>query len=392
MYLHIPFCRSRCGYCDFNTYAGLEALLPDYIRALCTEIEFVANRSPERIPVHTIFIGGGTPSLVPPKDIEHVMRVLTTCFEFTSNIEITLEANPGTVSSEYFREIRKSGVNRLSLGVQSTNTRELKLLERQHNHYDVIQAVSWARHAGFDNINLDLIYGIPYQTLPSWLTTLERVLDLEPDHLSLYALTLEQGTPMKRWIEHGMLENIDPDQQADMYEAATDILDRAGFSQYEISNWARRTPDGGIRSCQHNLQYWHALPYFGFGAGAHGYVSDMRIANISLPQDYIFQMVNYEDYHSLAFPLSPATVKSETIDNDTAMAEFMILGLRLILEGVSEATFYQRFHLSLRTRYGEVIDQLINLKLVEWVGAHCETLRLSQQGRLLGNQVFMEFI
>lgn len=243
LYLHIPFCTHRCAYCDFNTYAGQEAMIPAYVDALCKEIEFVGLLLPSPLRggagVHTIFFGGGTPSLLNPEQFEAILGSIHSSFTFMENAEITIEANPGTVSYKNLVQLRKIGINRISYGVQSANTEELRMLERAHSFFDVIEAVASARRAGFDNLNLDLIYGLPEQNLSTWQTTVERILGLHPEHISAYALTLEHGTPFGRWSSKGLLSLPDPDLAADMYEWLGETLESNGYVQYEISNWAK---------------------------------------------------------------------------------------------------------------------------------------------------------
>lgn len=287
IYLHIPFCTHRCGYCDFNTYAGLESLMPAYTRALCAEIELAGQAAGElppagrSSPAHTIFFGGGTPSLLPSGQVERILDALERSFDLQPGCEISMEANPGTLSQEYLHDLRRIGVNRLSLGVQSAHPGELRLLERIHDYGDVTRSVSWARQAGFDNLNLDLIFGLPEQTLETWQRTLELALGLAPEHLSMYALTLEHGTPFGAWARRGLLSTPDPDLAADMYEWASDQLAQAGYQQYEISNWARCDSAGNLLACRHNLQYWRNLPYLGLGAGAHGYAAGVFSSRIA---------------------------------------------------------------------------------------------------------------
>ena len=254
LYLHIPFCQVRCAYCDFNTYAGLDDLIAPYARALVKEVQMVGEASrgaEERGAVHTIFFGGGTPSLLPTELHAEIFAALREAFELTPDCEITLEANPGTVSRAYLQGLRELGVNRLSFGVQSSHPHELRLLDRLHLFGDAAQAVTWARAAGFENVNLDLIFGIPHQTLEMWQATLNRTLALGPDHLSCYALSLEHGTPMRAWVYRGLLPMPDPDLAAEMYEWASEALEKNGYVQYEISNWARGRMDtctiGAIR-------------------------------------------------------------------------------------------------------------------------------------------------
>ncbi len=398
LYLHIPFCRHRCSYCDFNTYAGLGQLVPDYVAALAREIEIVAAAAGTRLPAHTIFLGGGTPSLLPAESIERILRALADAFDFQPGMEITLEANPGTVSADYLKALRGLGVNRLSLGAQSSHSMELALLERQHDYVDVIRAVGWARQAGFDNLSLDLIFGLPGQTSASWGETLSRAVNLNPEHLSLYALTIEPGTPLQSWVGRGLLIAPDDDLAADMYELASEKLAAAGFLQYEISNWAKPAADSHLSATaspafasRHNLQYWRNRPYLGFGAGAHGYANNMRTANVLHPAEYISRLQPGGD-NSLPFPRSPAIGQLTPVDRAAEIAETMMMGLRLTREGVSDRAFTARFGESLRAVFAPQITRLIGLGLLEWAGPDNDVLRLTDRGRLLGNQVFVEFV
>jgi oxygen-independent coproporphyrinogen-3 oxidase len=319
--------------------------------------------------------------------LEKIFNILAASFEPHPQIEITLEANPGTISKEYLRTIRQLGINRLSLGMQSANPFDLRLLERQHGLQDVEQAIFHARGAGFENVNLDLIFGLPNQTLDSWSGSLSMALSMQPDHLALYALTLEHGTPMEKWVKRGILETPDPDWAADMYELACEKLDRAGLVQYEISNWAQRNTDGTLKTCQHNLQYWRSLPYFGFGAGAHGYVNHIRTVCVLSPKAYIQRLNPISG--SFTFPKTPATIEAHRVTRQEEMAEFMMMGLRLVNEGITQTIFEERFGCSLEETYSNEINRFVNLGLLEWKKP---TLRLTARGRLLGNIVFQAFI
>ncbi len=394
LYIHIPFCRKRCSYCDFNTYAGVESAIPAYVNALCREIIQVARSAGEKLPVHTIFFGGGTPSLLPGTSFSQLMQVITNNYHLQPGYEATLEANPGTVSQDYLKNLVEIGFNRISFGMQSADEKLLGLLERLHRMPEVVDAVAWARKAGFDQINLDLIYGIPYQSLQSWQASLEQALDLGPDHLSLYALTLEKGTSLNEQVSRGDVPEPDPDLAADMYEWAAQRLITAGFTQYEISNWAKASHTGRdtsyyLAACRHNLQYWRNLPYLGFGAGAHGYSVSYRTANIAGIGAYLdcIQRGQWEQ-----FPFSPANISRSLIDQRNEMQETMMVGLRLVDEGVSSEGFYHRFGLRLSDVFGEEIGILTQLGLLEWAGNAEDILRLTVRGRLLGNQVFMRFV
>lgn len=397
LYVHIPFCVHRCAYCDFNTYAGISEMIPAYVQALCHEIELsgvaASSSSGEPTRVHSVFFGGGTPSLLALEHLALILAEMRDSFQFLPDVEITLEANPGTVDRDYLVGLKALGINRLSLGMQSAHPDDLRILERQHNLDDVVQAVRWSRLAGFENINLDLIFGIPHQSLDSWQHTLDMALSLNPEHLSLYALTLEHGTPMDRWVGRGLIPEPDQDLAADMYEYAQQRLDDAGYLQYEISNWARQV--GGERlACRHNLQYWRSLPYLGFGAGAHGYAAGYRTANVLSPSAYIQRLGNPEGATEPVFPSTPATVEFVPIDRQTEMGELMMMGLRLVQEGISDAQFTAHFGQTLSQVYEAQIKHLIQSGLLEWFqdGTIGRSLRLTKPGRLLGNRVFREFI
>ena len=417
LYMHIPFCTHRCAYCDFNTYAGQEDLIPAYVDALCKEIEFTRRDGQLPVPtVHTIFFGGGTPSLLSPPQFDSIFKNIRAAFILTPDCEITIEANPGTVSYENLLKLRETGINRISYGVQSANAFELRMLERAHSFLDVIEAVTSARKAGFNNLNLDLIYGLPEQTIQTWQATVNRILELHPEHISAYALTLEHGTPFGRWSSKGLLPLPDPDLAAEMYEWLSETLEANGYINYEISNWAknveRQTSNVNestvnVRhltpslACQHNLQYWRGLPYIAFGAGAHGYADGYRYSNVLRIKTYIDRIINYQ-LSNLRFPLSPATVNHHKQTLKDNMSEFMMTGLRLTQEGVSMREFQKRFGQSMQDVFGKEIDELVKLGLIESPSptgrgvsegqGEGEILRLTKHGRLLGNQVFMRFV
>ena len=392
IYLHIPFCVHRCAYCDFNTYAGLDDLIEPYTQALCNEIKIIGQsgqaRFNTRIPVHTIFFGGGTPSLLNLSQLNRIFLALHKEFDLLPKIEITLEANPGTVSHSYLEGLVNLGVNRLSLGMQTSNPLELKLLERQHAAEDVINSVKWARQAGLSNLNLDLIFGLPSQSLASWLNTLHFALSLKPSHLAIYSLTLEHGTPLAHWVDRGLLSEPDNNLAASMYEHTMDIMEQNGYTQYEISNWSKSVVDSDSFACKHNLQYWRGLPWLGLGAGAHGYIPGCRTVNHLAPTAYIRRLHSASSIDS--FPQSPATAEMRTLSMDDERGEYMMMALRLTDEGVSNQEFKHRFGQSLNQAYERQIKRLIKRNLLEWYGI--DRIRLTRPGRLLGNQVFMEFI
>jgi oxygen-independent coproporphyrinogen-3 oxidase len=381
LYFHIPFCRSRCTYCAFNTYTGQADLIVPYMQALRREIDLVIGTY--RPVISTIYFGGGTPSLIHPGEIEATLLACAARCALTPDVEITLEANPGTVNPDYLRDLRRIGVNRLSLGMQTAHAQELKLFARLHRLDDVRTTVDSARTAGFDNINLDLIYGIPRQIHQMWRHSLTTALGLNPTHLSLYSLGIENATPLESWIARGDLPAPDPDLAADMYEWASDHLAAAGFEQYEISNWARPG-----YACRHNLHVWHNQPYLGFGAGAHGCAAHVRYANVNLPAVYIERILNQRA--PLDFPLSAAADEIDAVDLPSELAETMFLALRLTQEGIAAETFLARFGRDLWTVYGHEIDMLIAAGLLERTNG--DRIRLTPRGRLLGNHVFAAFV
>ncbi len=380
LYLHSPFCQAKCFYCDFNSYAGLKHLYVPYLDAMVQEMGWLARRFAPSVA--TIFLGGGTPTVLP---IELLRRLLAACFEafaVEDGAEITSEANPGTLSPAYLQALRRLGINRLSLGAQSFDPAELAMLGRIHTVGQVALTVGRAREAGFDNLNLDLIYGLPGQSLAVWRNTLEQALALTPEHLSLYCLTVEEGTPLHEQVWGGQLPVPDPDLAADMYDLADDLLARAGYRQYEISNWSLPGYE-----CAHNLIYWRNQPYLGVGAGAHSSANGQRWWNVLPVQTYIDRLAHAIPSQG-QWP-SPAAEGGEIIDRPLEMGETLMLGLRLTREGVGEADFRRRFGVSLEEVYGQVIEDLVGAGLLvkDAVGLH-----LSGRGRLLGNQVFAQFL
>jgi oxygen-independent coproporphyrinogen III oxidase len=385
IYIHIPFCHHRCSYCDFNIYAGMKSLYVPYVEAIAEEIAVTAARV-GRVHVPSIYFGGGTPSLLPAESIGGLMTAVRTFFDVNDKAEVTLEVNPMTEGDRYFAHLRSLGINRLSLGVQSSHADELHLLRRSHSFADAVATYEVARLAGFENVNLDLIYGLPDQPLEKWRTTLERIIALRPDHISAYSLQIEPRTAMLRWVQNGRVPEMDEDDVATMYELTHEVLEQAGFKHYEISNWARVGRSGGgnegrregFRSA-HNLVYWRNGPYFGFGCGAHSSFEGRRYSNVLHPREYIERIGQGGE----------AVVEVEEIGRALEMGETLMLGLRLIEEGVERVRFTDRFGVDLDQVYGVAIKQLITQDLLE---SDEERIRLTPKGRLLGNRVFAEFL
>ena len=399
VYIHIPFCHHRCSYCDFNIYAGMRSLYVPYVEAAAQEIAVTAARV-GRARVPSIYFGGGTPSLLPAESIGGVLTTVRTFFDVDDDAEVTLEVNPATDdgrwttdsgqwsvhSHQYFEQLRLLGINRLSLGVQSSHADELQLLRRGHSFADAVATYEAARRAGFENVNIDLIYGLPDQSVERWRATLERVMALQPEHISAYSLQIEPRTAMLRWVQTGHAPEPEEDFVAAMYELTHEMLERAGFEHYEISNWARggQRKGGkvgrreGFRSA-HNLVYWRNEPYFGFGCGAHSSFAGRRYSNVLHPRNYIERIQRSGE----------AAAEVEEIDRPLEMGETLMLGLRLIEEGVERARFKDRFGAELDEIYGATIARLMEQGLLE---ADSERIRLTAKGRLLGNRVFAEFL
>ncbi|MCX6030879.1 MAG: radical SAM family heme chaperone HemW [Chloroflexi bacterium] len=447
LYIHIPFCAVRCAYCDFNTYAGLETLYEPYTAALIAEIRR-AGEAAGRPGGHTIFIGGGTPTVLPPDLLARILDACRAAFDVAPGAEITSEANPGTVDQARFAALAGLGVNRLSMGVQSFDDAELRWLGRIHTAAEAEAAFVAARAAGFDNINLDFIFGLPGQEPTTWAATLARAVSLAPEHLSLYSLTVEHGTPLADQVRRGLVTAPDDDLAADLYDLACDTLAKGGYEQYEISNWARvsgqtangkwqtangkwqtangnsqtangkwqtangnsQTANGNSQTandnsqiadgkeqgakdqfavcslqfasdfqCRHNLVYWRREPYLGFGAGAHSFAGARRWWNVRPVPAYIQRIGKG----------SSPEAGSETIERRLAMGETMMLGLRLVAEGVPDDRFRERFGVGLEEAFGREIRRLVARGLLARLP---DRVRLTPAARLVGNRVFAEFL
>jgi oxygen-independent coproporphyrinogen-3 oxidase len=332
IYVHVPFCLTRCGYCDFNAYEGLDELKPRYLEALLREAT-MASPGWTGTPFVSVFLGGGTPTTMRPGDLEALLTHLRSSFELAADAEVTIEANPDTVDEASLRAIRDAGFDRLSMGAQSFDLAVLGSLERLHKPDAVRAAFAAARDAGYTNVNLDLIYGAEGESVGSWEHTLRETIALAPDHVSAYALTIEPSTPLGRKVASGASPAPDPDLQADMFMLACDLLREAGYGHYEVSNWARP----GFE-CRHNLGYWERRPYVGLGAGAHAYRDDIRWWNVRPPEQYLTMVESGE------LPIGG----SESLDPGDAYLEEVFLKLR-ILEGVPVSWFEE-------ARYGPFLD------------------------------------
>ena len=373
-YVHIPFCVRKCAYCDFNSYSGYtDAHISRYVRALTQEIRQYSLGAGVS-PVDTVFFGGGTPTAIPAADEAALIRAVLDTLPVTPDAEITTEANPGTMDVRHLSVLRDAGFNRISFGVQSFDPGLLQTLDRIHSADEARDAVRAARDAGFDNISLDLMFALPRQTLTQWQDTLAQALKLETDHLSLYSLIVEEGTGFYTLQQKGRLPLPSDDLAADMYEMAVETAQSAGFSQYEIANFAKPG-----RECRQNLHYWRNEPYYGFGCGAVAYLDGARRMNIKSPAKYADSVEANADL----------TLSTETLTDDETMAETMMLGLRLTREGVSYARFQARFGVDMRDRFAAEIETFTRRGLLE---ATDTCLRLTPQGVFLASEVMVAFV
>ena len=387
LYVHIPFCETKCPYCDFNTYAGIEGLIPAYIGALADEIAIWGDFLGHPV-LKTVFFGGGTPSYLPAQRIASVMEAIDASFDVAPEAETTLEANPGDFTASKLEAYLGLGVNRLSIGVQSLSDRLLGVLGRRHSAADAVKAYRMAVEAGFGNVSIDLMYGLPYQTMADWRQTIDGAADLGPPHVSMYCLTLEEGTPLEQWVSSGQVPAPDTDLAADMYLLGDEAMGDQGYLHYEISNWARPSFEA-----RHNLTYWHNQPYLGVGPGAHSYLGPYRFSNLRSPREYVNavgrgsrptgpEMLSLEAIRGM-----PVVEDVEEIDQRLEMAETLMMGLRLDT-GISIGGFKERFGLTPGQAYHDTLDELASLDLLEAVDGW---LRLTPRGRLLGNEVFSRF-
>ena len=373
LYIGVPYCPSVCTYCDFNVYARRESEFDAYAQALTCEVKTVAESIAAPRAAKSLAFGGGTPSVLGIDALERIVRAARDWFRFEPGAEWTLEANPGTVDLDKLRALRALGLNRLSLGVQTFDDWRLQQFNRRHTVADSYQAFEWARRAGFANLNLDLIFGLPNQTLAEWRATLERALEMAPEHLSLYGLQVEPRTVLQKQIQLGRVPMPDADTAAEMYELAVQVLGEAGFVHYEISNWARP----GFES-RHNQTYWLNEPYLGLGAGAHSSWAGERYENIKSPRVYIERAGQGQSPIASREAVSPAMQMSETV----------FLGLRLSA-GVRWERFSARFGVDARELYSEPIELLSSWNMLE---ADAEGMRLTERGRLVSNQLLWRFL
>jgi len=373
LYVHIPFCPYKCPYCDFVTYVGGGGLFQPYVRALCQEIGQIGRRSPAR-RISTLYFGGGTPSMLPSGHIAEVIAAARGSFGLRADAEISLEANPDAIDAAKLAGLREVGVNRISFGVQSLDARELALLGRGHSPDQVARSLAWARDAGFRNASVDLIYGTPSQTAKSWRSTVDAVLALQPEHISLYSLIVEPGTRFSRWHRSGLLALPEDDLVADMYIVACEMLAGSGYVHYEVANWCRP----GFEA-RHNLVYWHDDEFLAAGVGAWDYVRPFRSARVRHTKRYIDCMERGQD------PIA----KREPVSREDERFETTVMRLRLLQEGLSRSRYRDRFGESLDDRYGSVIKEL---QAQGFVSDDGDRVRLREAMVPLANEAWERFL
>lgn len=368
VYIHVPFCVKKCLYCDFVSYRHNDDMVGRYVNALVGEIKLRNGHK-----ANTVYIGGGTPTCIDRKYLKRILEALHAELDMSVCSEITVEANPGTLDGEKLEMLAKMGVNRLSIGLQSWSEKELKRLGRIHGRDEFVANYLSARKAGFENISVDLMFGIPGQGTEDWKKTLAEVSALEPDHISCYSLRIEENTPFHRMAESGEITEIDEAADREMYHYAADYLSGRGYHRYEISNFARKG-----RECRHNLCYWENRPFLGVGAAAHSYEKGKRFWNTPDLGEY-----------SIMLEQGVLPVKgSENIDKETEIFETIFLGLRMS-KGILFDDFFGRFGFDIREKHGSRIEKLRKMGLVDVTAGG---FHLTPMGIDLSNSVFIEFI
>ena len=374
LYVHIPFCVRKCPYCDFYSVTDL-AQKPRYLQALMTEMELVRT---ERLSFDTLYIGGGTPSVYEPDEIDRIITHAFHTFKIMTDAEITLEANPGTVTLEQLTGFQKSGINRLNIGVQSFQQRNLDFLGRIHSGDEASQSLDFARKAGFDKVGIDLIYGVPGQSKKDWRLDLQQAVDFQPAHLSCYMLTFENGTPMHSDLKNGRFQPLSEDSVRVLFETTIEFLENHGYYQYEISNFALMENDGKINVSKHNLKYWTLVPYMGLGPSAHSYMESQRSWNVASLDQYI------KEIESGRLPVAD----KESLMVEQQRIEAIYLGLRMT-RGIDLVFFKKKFGVDFTETFKEVISVLEMDNYIEITKSRCA---LTRKGRAFLDSITSLFI
>ena len=379
IYIHIPFCKQKCKYCDFISYSNNEEKIKEYIKALQKEIQIKLKKYQKEYLVDTIYLGGGTPSYIEPEKIEDIIKTVKNIIQMKENVEITIEVNPGTVTKRKLEIYKNVGINRLSIGLQTTNHERLKQIGRIHTYEMFLETYQMAKEVGFTNINVDLMIGLPKQRLKEIETDLENILLLQPNHISIYSLIVEEGTVLEKELREGKLILPEEDLEREMYWKVKEILEKNEYEHYEISNFAKK----GYQS-KHNWNCWNQKEYLGFGIAAHSYMNNIRYSNIDNLQEYIEQM----QYAEKIEDLKKIEQIQEVQNKEEKQKEYMLLGLRK-LKGISIQEFKKIFLENPIYLYRKELDKLVKEELIE---VDLDSIRLSNRGLDLANLVWEEFI
>lgn len=373
IYVHIPFCKQKCLYCDFVSYSGKLNNAKEYVERLKAEIVNTAKKiETDNIIVNTIYFGGGTPSYINEEYILEILETIKSQFILDENIEITLELNPGTANKEKLRYYKNIGINRISIGLQSTEDKILKLLGRIHNYKEFVQIYKDAREVGFENINIDMIIGVPTQTIENVKDSVNKILELNPEHISIYSLIVEENTPLENKIANGELVLPDEDLEREIYWYTKRKLESNGYKHYEISNYAKKG-----RESKHNLNCWNQDEYLGFGVAAHSYFNNQRYSNTDSMEEYI----NEKEIYKIQTINEIQTIEDKE-------KEYMLLGLRKI-DGVNIAEFKNKFIENPIYTFRNEIDKLVKEDLIE---VDLNSIKLTNKGIDLANIVWEEFV
>ena len=375
LYIHIPFCKKKCNYCDFISFFCDIPKIETYFECLLKEIENIQIENAEKKEISTIYIGGGTPSFPDSKYIVKILETIKKKFKLHENIEITIEINPGTVDKEKLIDYKKIGINRISIGLQCVQNRLLKLIGRIHTYEDFLSTYKMVKEVGFDNINIDLMLGLPTQTQDELIDGLNEVINLKPNHISIYSLIIESGTLIEKMINENVIQLPDEDIERKMYWKTKEILEKNGYNDYEISNFSI----DGFES-KHNLSCWNQDEYIGFGLAAHSYNNNKRFSNIECLENYIENIKNNEFEKNI--------VIQEKQTRETKAKEFMMIGLRKI-DGVSISEFEKRFRINPLFYFRFEINRLTKQKLIE---VDLDNIKLTTKGLDFANKVFEEFV
>lgn len=383
IYIHIPFCKQKCNYCDFCSYQNKDELIPKYIKWLKTEIQEVGIANAQdyqegkdkKFLVKTIYIGGGTPSFIDSKYIVEIMQTIKDNYIIDENAEVTVEANPGTVTVEKLQDYFECGINRLSIGLQSTYDALLKQIGRIHTYKEFLNTYHLAREVGFKNINVDLMLGLPNQSLQEIENSVEEVIGLDPEHISIYSLIVEEGTKLQKQLDEKELELPEEELERMMYWKTKELLEKNGYEHYEVSNFSKP----GYNS-KHNMDCWDQKEYIGFGVSAHSYTNGVRYSNIEKVEEYIQNYENEKQENNFIF--------HEKQNQEAKQKEFMLLGLRKI-QGVNIQEFKKRFVANPIYLYHEILEKLVNEELIEIDG---DQIKLTNKGLDLANVVWEEFV